>query len=146
MATPDARIAILIAEDNPGDRTLLEKAFKESGIENRLFFAEDGQELLNYMNEAIVYSDLYKNSCLVLLDLKMPRLDGLETLKILKGDIRFKQIPVIILTSSGNETDVTKTYQLGANSYFQKPLDYKDFVALAKVLKKYWLQTATLPG
>ena len=142
----DGEIAILIAEDNPGDRTLLEKSFKESGIQNRLFFAEDGQELVNYMNEAVVYSDLHKSSCVVLLDLKMPRLDGIETLRILKTDIRFKQIPVIILTSSGLEEDVSKSYQLGANSYFTKPSDYKGFLELAKMIKKYWLQKAVLPG
>lgn len=146
MTSQAPPIAILIAEDNSGDRTLLETAFKESGIKNRIFFAEDGQELINYMNEAVVYSDLNKTSCLVLLDLNMPRLNGMETLKILKTDRRFKQIPVIIFTSSAQEKDVSETYQLGANSFFTKPVDYKEFVDFSKLLKKYWLQKATLPG
>jgi two-component system response regulator len=146
MPQPDGKIVLLIAEDNQGDRTLLEKAFKESGIQNRLFFAEDGQELINYMNEAVVYSDMYKSSCLILLDLNMPRLNGFDTLKILKKDVRFKRIPVVILTSSSLEEDVAKTYELGANSYFKKPSDYKEFLDLAKLIKKYWLQKSVLPG
>ena len=146
MPNSDGKIALLIAEDNQGDRTLLEKAFLESGIQNRLFFAEDGQELINYMNEAIVYSDMVKSSYLVLLDLQMPRLNGFDTLKILKKDVRFKKIPVVILTSSALEEDVAKTYEMGANSFFKKPADYKEFLDLAKLIKKYWLQKSVLPG
>lgn len=146
MSKPEGQIAILIAEDNPGDRTLIEKAFKESGISNRLFFAEDGQELINYMNEAVIYSDLNKSSCLVLMDLMMPRLNGTNTLRILKTDQRFKQIPIVVFTSSALDKDVNDSYQLGANSYFTKPSDYKGFLDFAKLLKKYWLEKATLPA
>ena len=146
MIKQETSTAILIAEDNPGDRTLLETAFKESGIHNRLFFAEDGQELINYMNEEIVYSDVNKSSYLILLDLNMPRLNGMETLRIVKGDRRFKQIPVVVLTSSGREEDVRDSYQLGANSYVTKPSDYSEFLDLAKLLKKYWLRNVVLPG
>ncbi len=146
MFNPEFPAAILIAEDNPGDRTLLEKAFTESGIKSRLFFAEDGQELVNYMNESVVYSDMNKSSCLVLLDLKMPRLNGMDTLKILKTDRRFKQIPVVVFTSSGLDQDVNASYQLGANSFFTKPTDYKGFLDFARLLKKYWLEKASLPS
>jgi len=146
MPNSEGPIAILIADDSPGDRTLLEKAFQESGIKSRLFFAEDGQELVNYMNEFIVYSDVNKSSCLVLLDLKMPRLNGIETLKIIKTDRRFKQIPVVVLTSSGLDQDVNDSYQMGANSFFTKPVDYKGFLDFAKLLKKYWIERAALPG
>jgi len=146
MSDPKEPIAILIAEDNPGDRTLIENSFKETGIKSRLFFAEDGQELINYMNEAIVYSDLNKSSCLVLMDLKMPRLDGARTLKIIKTDQRFKQIPVVVFSSSSLDKDVNDSYQLGANSYFTKPSDYKGFLDFAKLLKKYWLEKAILPA
>lgn len=137
MDNGNTPIAILIADDSPGDRTLIETAFKESGIQSRLFFAEDGQELINYMNESVVYSDTNKSSCLVLLDLKMPRLNGLETLKILKTDRRFKQIPVLVFTSSGLDQDINDSYQMGANSFFTKPVDYKGFLDFAKLLKKY---------
>lgn len=146
MPDSNGKIVILIAEDNPGDRVLLESALKESGVQSRLFFAEDGQELINYMNEAVVYSDLHKSSCLVLLDLRMPRLDGMQTLKIIKGDVRFRKIPVVILTSSSDEGDVTKTYEMGASSFFKKPTDYKEFLEMAKMIKKYWLQKAILPA
>lgn len=142
----DGQIRLLVADDSPGDRTLLETALKESGVKNRIFFAEDGQELLNYMNEAVVYSDLNKSSCLVLLDLKMPRLDGMRTLEILKKDVRFKRIPVVILTGLASEEDVAETYRLGANSFFRKPSEYKDFLDLANLIKKYWLQKAVLPA
>lgn len=147
MANPEEQqLAILIADDNPGDRTLIETAFKESGIKHRLYFAEDGQELINYMNESHVYSDVNKSHWLVVLDLKMPRLNGMDTLKIIKGDRRFKQIPVVVLTSSGLDKDINDSYQLGANSFFTKPNDYKGFLELAKLLKKYWLQNAALPA
>lgn len=140
------KIAVLIADDNPGDRALIEKALHESGIDNRLFFAEDGQELLNYMNETVLYSDLHKSSHLILLDLNMPRLNGMDTLKILKTDHRFKQIPVVVLTSSSHDKDVNAAYQLGANSYFTKPSNYPQFLDLAKLLKTYWLKKSTLPA
>jgi len=146
MMIQDGQIRLLVADDSPGDRTLLETALKESGVKNRIFFAEDGQELLNYMNEAVVYSDLNKSSCLVLLDLKMPRLDGMRTLEILKKDVRFKRIPVVILTGLASEEDVAETYRLGANSFFRKPSEYKDFLDLANLIKKYWLQKAVLPA
>jgi two-component system response regulator len=146
MMIQDGQIVLLVADDSPGDRTLLETALKESGVKNRIFFAEDGQELLNYMNEAVVYSDLNKSSCLVLLDLKMPRLDGMRTLEILKKDVRFKRIPVVILTGLASEEDVAETYRLGANSFFRKPTEYGEFLDLAKLIKKYWLQKAVLPA
>ena len=140
------QVALLIAEDDRGDRTLLEKVFKECGIKNRVYFAEDGQELINYLNDMVMYSDIHKASFLILLDLNMPRLNGKEALKILKGDRRFKQIPVLILSTSSSEEDVEDTYKLGANSYFKKPSDYKEFVELAKLIKGYWLQKAILPA
>jgi len=146
MMIQDGQITLLVADDSPGDRTLLETALKESGVKNRIFFAEDGQELLNYMNEAVVYSDLNKASCLVLLDLKMPRLDGMKTLEILKKDVRFKRIPVVILTGLASEEDVSETYRLGANSFFRKPTEYAEFLDLAKLIKKYWLQKSVLPA
>lgn len=140
------KIVILIADDNPGDRVLIEKALQASGVDNQLFFAEDGQELINYMNEAVLYSDLHKFSHLILLDLNMPRLNGMDTLKILKTDRRFKQIPVVVLTSSSLDKDVSAAYELGANSYFMKPSNYKQFLDLVKLLETYWLKKATLPA
>jgi len=146
MEILDGEISILVAEDNLPEQTLLQEAFLESGIKNQVGFFHNGQELINFLNENVVYSDVRKAPYLILLDLNMPRMNGLETLKILKGDQRFRQIPVVILTISSLDEDVAKSYQLGANSFFKKPLNYKEFVQLTKLIKKYWHEGAQLPG
>jgi two-component system response regulator len=142
----DSEISILVAEDNLPEQTLLQEAFLESGIKNPVSYFQNGQDLINFLNENVVYSDVRKAHYLILLDLNMPRMNGLEALKVLKGDRRFRQIPVVILTVSSLDEDIAKSYELGANSFFKKPLNYKEFVQLTKLIKKYWLQEALLPG
>jgi CheY-like chemotaxis protein len=139
-------ISLLIVDDDADDRFLLDRALKDSGVQNQLRFIEDGQGLIDFLNDNLIYSDLHKSSFLILLDLNMPRLNGWEALKILKKDQRFRKIPVIVFTTSKTEEDVTETYALGANSFFTKPNDYEALKGFTQVLKQYWLEKATLPG
>jgi two-component system response regulator len=139
---------ILIADDDEGDRFLTEKALKANGLENPIQFAQDGQELVDHLMKNLEagpgkVSDL---PCLILMDLNMPRLDGRATLKVIKNHDRLKTIPVIIFSNSDNPKDVSDSYQKGANSFFMKPLDYVELVALMGLLKTYWFQNAKLPA
>jgi two-component system response regulator len=139
---------ILIADDDAGDRLLMQKALEDNGVKNELRFAKDGKELLEMLggqpdNPGVMAS---VQPCLILLDLNMPRLDGRECLKLLKLHPELKKIPIVVLTNSRNPVDINGSYQDGANSFFTKPLDYVGLVALADLLKNYWLRTAQLPS
>jgi CheY-like chemotaxis protein len=140
--------SILIADDDEGDRFLIEKAMRASGVENEIHFLGDGQALLDHLNDHLKSThpdDRPDLPCLILLDLNMPRLDGRGALKILKGHSQLREIPVVILTNSDSPEDILGSYQEGANSFFTKPLDYLDLVRLMGLLKNYWFQSAKLP-
>lgn len=132
---------ILLVEDNPSDIGLTRRAMEKSGISNPLVVAEDGQDALDYIFCDGVHSarEIADTPLLVLLDLKLPRVDGLEVLRRIRADARTRRIPVVILTSSSEERDVTAGYDNGTNSYIRKPVDFYQFAEVIKQLGMYWL-------
>ena len=132
---------ILVVEDNPDDEALTVRALKKSNIVNEVVVARDGLEALNYLFGEGAYAgrDITEMPQVVLLDLKLPRLDGLGLLRRLRADARTKLLPVVILTSSNEEQDRISSYDLGANSYVRKPVDFKQFSEAARQLGLYWL-------
>jgi len=138
----DQRAEILLVEDNPNDVKLTMNAFKTANLANSIHVARDGVEALEFLFGAASNLDekLQERPKLILLDLKLPRLDGHEVLKRIKGDPRTSAIPVVILTSSAEERDVMRTYQVGANSYIVKPVDFEQFTESVRDIGKYWLE------
>jgi two-component system, response regulator len=136
------RAEILLVEDNPNDVKLTMNAFKTANLANSVHVARDGVEALEFLFGAASNSDekLQERPKLILLDLKLPRLDGHEVLKRIKDDPRTRGIPVVVLTSSSEERDVMKTYGLGANSYIVKPVDFEQFTEAVRDIGKYWLE------
>lgn len=133
--------SILLVEDNPDDVELTRLAFEESKIANQLIVASDGVRALEYLLPE--GEGLRLRPTVVLLDLKLPRIDGLEVLRRLRADPRTRRQPVIVLTSSGEERDIVESYQLGANSYVRKPVVFSQFVEAVRVLGLYWLTVNT---
>ena len=131
---------ILLVEDNPDDVELALRAFKKSNIQNEIVVAEDGVAALEYLFSTGRYAGRKPGLPeVVLLDLKLPKLDGLEVLRRLRADDRTKRLPVVVLTSSSEDQDVLRSYDLGANSYVRKPVDFGQFVEAARQLGLYWL-------
>jgi CheY-like chemotaxis protein len=132
---------ILIAEDNPNDALLSIRSLKQHNLANSLVHVSDGQAAIDYLFANGAYSerdplDLPK---VVLLDLKLPKLNGLEVLRLIRGDPRTKLLPVVILTSSQEESDLIESYKLGANSYIVKPVDFENFSKAVYEVGLYWL-------
>lgn len=136
----DAKI-ILLVEDNPDDEALTLRAFKKSNILNAVVVARDGVEALDYLFGTGAYDgrDLRVQPQVILLDLKLPKLDGLDVLRRLRADERTRLLPVVILTSSREEQDLIQSYSLGANSYIRKPVDFTQFGEAIQQLGLYWL-------
>jgi len=132
---------ILLVEDNADDEKLTLRALKKNNIRNEVVVARDGAEALDYLFGTGAYAgrDLNVMPQVVLLDLKLPKLDGLEVLRRVRADDRTKLLPVVILTSSNEEQDRIKGYGLGANSYVRKPVDFNQFSEAARQLGLYWL-------
>jgi CheY-like chemotaxis protein len=132
---------ILLVEDNPDDVLLTQRAFKKSNISNRLVVAKDGVEALDYLFRTGSYEGSEDNETpvVVLLDLKLPRLDGLQVLERIRADERTRLLPVVILTSSKEQEDLVSSYSLGANSYIRKPVDFDQFLIAVQQLGLYWL-------
>jgi len=132
---------ILLVEDNPDDEKLTLRALHKNKISNEVVVAHDGVEALEYLlgNETQAGSNLNPLPQVVLLDLKLPKLDGLEVLRRLRAHERTKLLPVVILTSSNEEQDRISGYSLGANSYVRKPVDFNQFMEAARQLGLYWL-------
>ena len=132
---------ILLVEDNPDDVELTMMALKENNIANRIDVVTDGAEALDYLFCTGKYEGRDKNPmpAVILLDLRLPKLDGLEVLKRIREDERTSLLPVVILTSSKEEKDLVNGYKLGANSYIQKPVDFKQFAEAVRNLGLYWL-------
>jgi two-component system, response regulator len=132
---------ILLVEDNPSDVGLTQRAFERHRIQNQLIVTEDGQEALDYLFGAGGYAgrDTSVMPAVILLDLKLPRVDGLEVLRRIRGHDLTKRLPVVILTSSREEQDVAMSYDLGANSYIRKPVDFQQFAEAVRALDLYWL-------
>lgn len=132
---------ILLVEDNNSDIELAKRAFVHGHISNEIVVAEDGKEALDYLFGTGKYAgrDLDVMPALILLDLKLPIIDGLEVLERIRADKRTRRLPVVILTSSKEEHDLATSYDLGVNSYIRKPVDFTQFVDAVKNLGLYWL-------
>jgi len=139
---------ILLVEDNPDDETLTLRALSKGKILNKIIVARDGAEALDYLFGTGIYAgrDTTNQPQLILLDLKLPKIDGLEVLKRLRADARTALLPVTIFTTSNEERDVVASYQLGVNSYVRKPVDSDSFMEAIRQLGLYWLVLNTLPS
>jgi two-component system response regulator len=144
---PRKPVTILMADDDPDDREFALKAMQHSRLANVLRFVEDGEELLDYLYRRGKYADPKSSPRpgLILLDLNMPRMDGREALRELKSHASFKQIPVVVLTTSKTEEDILRSYNLGANCFISKPVTFEGLVEVVKVLNQHWLQLVELP-
>ncbi len=136
-----AQKIILLVEDNPDDEALTLRALKKNNILNEVIVARDGAEALDYLFGTGKYAgrDLSNMPQVILLDLKLPKIDGMEVLRRIRADKRTKLLPVVILTSSKEERDLINGYKLGANSYIRKPVDFDQFREAVRQLKLYWL-------
>lgn len=132
---------ILLVEDNPDDVALTLRALNKNNIANEVIIAKDGIEALDYLFGEGTYAgrDATRVPAVILLDLKLPRIDGLEVLERLRKDERTKFAPVVVLTSSKEEADLVRSYKLGANSYIRKPVDFIQFSEAVRQLGLYWL-------
>ena len=138
---------ILLAEDNPKDVELTLEAMAENNLANDIFVVKDGVEALEYLHCEGKYK-LRKsgNPALVLLDIKMPHMDGIEVLRHIRSDSALKRIPVVVLTSSREENDLINTYELGVNAYVLKPVDFKQFIEAVKQIGSFWAVLNELPS
>lgn len=146
MTHPDR--AILLVEDNPNDAELTLRALTKSKIANPIVVAEDGEEALDFLFARGKYAERSAEPLpqLVLLDLKLPKVDGLEVLRALRDDPRTRLLPVVVLTSSVEEQDLLESYSLGANSFVRKPVDFVQFVEAVGHLGLYWLVLNEVPA
>ena len=140
MSEPVA-VEILLVEDSPTDLKLALRALKKANLANRIHIARDGAEAIEFIFCEGAFSDrkIEDGPKVILLDLKLPKVDGLDVLKRLKGDPRTMKIPVVVLTSSKEQSDVVKSYQLGVNSYIVKPVDFESFAKAVQDIGLYWL-------
>jgi len=141
-------VEILLVEDNPQDVELTLRALKKHNLANRVHVAKDGAEALDYIFASGAYDgrDIGKTPKVILLDLKLPKVDGLEVLRKVKADERTKTIPVVVLTSSREEKDMVESYKLGVNSYIVKPVDFNKFVDAVGDLGLYWVLLNEVPS
>jgi two-component system, response regulator len=137
----EEHVDILLVEDNPNDVELTLDAFQENHITNLVHVVRDGEEALDYLfgRGAFAGRDTGNEPKVILLDLKLPKVDGLEVLRQIKADARTRRIPVVVLTSSREESDVVRSYDLGVNSYIIKPVDFQQFNKAVHTIGLYWL-------
>ena len=139
--------SILLADDEDNDALLIKRAFKKAGINALIHRVKDGEDALSYLQGEGIYHDrtVYPFPDMVLLDLKMPRRSGFEVLKWIRAHEHFKRLVVIVLTSSQQSFDINQAYDLGANSYLVKPLNFEELMHLSTLLHKFWLQFCQRP-
>jgi CheY-like chemotaxis protein len=141
-------ITILICDDDEDDRMLTQQALEEAHVANELRFVENGEELLDYLYQRGGFAGetgAAPRPGLILLDLNMPMMDGREALQIIKADPAIHDIPIVVLTTSGSNEDVVRSYQLGVNSFITKPVTFSGLVEAMNVLGRYWLEIVELP-
>jgi CheY-like chemotaxis protein len=148
MSKPGEPVNILMADDDPDDRMMAEKALRESRLTNGLRFVVNGEELMDYLYHRRQYADaaLFPTPGLILLDLNMPKKDGREALAEIKADPNLRRIPVVVLTTSTAERDILRSYDLGVNSYITKPVTFQGLAEALKILNQYWFQLVRLPN
>lgn len=141
-------VEILLVEDNPTDAELTIEALREGKLANKLVWVKDGAEALDFIFTRGAFAGRIPDAPpkLIMLDLRLPKIDGLEVLKTLKGDARTKTIPVVVLTSSKEERDVAQSYQLGVNSFVSKPVEFEEFAKVVTQLGCYWLLVNRAPS
>lgn len=148
METNLNEVEILLVEDNPNDAELTIRALRKRHLTNKLFHVKDGAEALDFIFATGAFTERKVENALkvILLDLKLPKVDGLEVLRRIKADERTRRNPVVILTSSKEESDVVESYKLGVNSYMVKPVDFDKFVQAVSELGMYWMLLNQPPG
>lgn len=137
-------IEILLVEDNAGDVRLTREALQEGRVRNNLSVAKDGVEAMAMLRRDPEYGDLPRPD-LVLLDLNLPKMDGRKVLAAMKSDPDLRRIPVVVLTTSKAEEDIMRSYDLHANSYITKPVDFEQFIKMVQSIEEFWLTVVTLP-
>lgn len=140
-----SEVDILMVEDNPADMRLTVEALREGKVHNRLHWVKDGMEALAFLRQQGDYSSAPRPE-LILLDLNLPKKSGREVLEEIKQDDQLKRIPVVILTTSAAEEDIVRTYDLNANCYITKPVDFEKFVQVIRAIDQFWLGLVTLPS
>jgi CheY-like chemotaxis protein len=141
-------ITILVCDDDEDDRMLTQQALEDAHISNSVRFVEDGEQLLDYLYQRRKYAGETGKAPrpgLILLDLNMPRIDGREALKTIKGDPSLRDIPIVVLSTSRLDEDIARSYQLGVNSFITKPVTFSGLVEAMNVLGRYWLEIVELP-
>jgi len=138
---------ILLVEDNPSDEKLTIQAFKRCGVPSEIIVERDGVLALDYLlgRERFARGPMPAQPSLVLLDLKLPRVDGIEVLRAVRSDRRTKLLPVVVLTASGEDEDIVRAYEAGANAYVRKPVEFTDFEAAARTVALFWLGLSESP-
>lgn len=147
MSNPKKRITILLAEDALPDQNLMELALERSRLINNLYIVQDGEELLDYLHHRHQYSELATSPRpdLILLDWHLPKVDGAEALQAIKADPNLRRIPIVVMTSCKSEEDIRLSYQLGASSFFTKPITFDALVEAVSILGEYWFDIVELP-
>ncbi len=139
-------VPILVADDDMEDCAMIREAFQESRLLNDLHFVHDGEALLSYLHRKNEQYSEESLPGLILLDLNMPKMDGREVLKAIKNNEAFHQIPIVVLTTSQAEEDIVRSYNLGANSFITKPVEFQTLVEVMRSLGRYWFEIVELPG
>jgi CheY-like chemotaxis protein len=138
-------IEVLLVEDDPGDELMTREAFEENKVRNNLHVARDGEEALDFLNRRGAYADAPRPD-LVLLDLNLPKFDGRQVLAEIKADEDLRTIPVVVLTTSGAEEDILRSYQLHANAYVTKPVDFTRFIQVVRQIDDFFVSVVRLPA
>lgn len=141
---PGRPIEILLVEDSPSDTDLTVEALKEGKVYNNLHVVEDGVQAMEFLRRQGAYADAPRPD-LIMLDLNLPRKDGREVLAEIKGDPSLRPIPIVVLTTSRAEQDVLRAYELNANCYVTKPVDFTQFIDVVQTVENFWLSVVTLP-
>jgi CheY-like chemotaxis protein len=145
MPTSDQPIEVLLVEDDPGDELMTREAFEENKVRNNLHVARDGEQALDFLNRRGEFKDAPRPD-LVLLDLNLPKFDGRQVLAEIKADEDLRTIPVVVLTTSGAEEDILRSYQLHANAYVTKPVDFARFIQVVRQIDNFFVSVVRLPA